>query len=96
MLLRGGRDYPRSVGELLARFATDADCQDYLAWLRWPDGFVCDACGHDGGWQVADGRCIAARCLNQLVGQVKMSPSYAAVPIGRRREEAALGPVYLT
>ena len=22
-------------------FATDADCLDFLDWLRWPGGFVC-------------------------------------------------------
>ena len=63
--LRGGRDYPRSVGEFLAWFATDADCRDFLAWLRWPDGFVCDECGHAGGWQVADGRWKCARCSHR-------------------------------
>ncbi len=65
ILLRGGRDYPRSVGEFLAWFATDADCRDYLAWLRWPDGFVCDKCGQVGGWQVADGRWKCARCSHR-------------------------------
>lgn len=63
--LRGGRDYPRSVGEFLAWFATDADCRDYLEWLRWPEGFVCDECGHVGGWRVADGRWKCARCSHR-------------------------------
>lgn len=62
---RGGRDYPRSVGEFLAWFATDADCRDYLEWLRWPEGFVCDECGHVGGWRVADGRWKCARCSHR-------------------------------
>jgi hypothetical protein len=25
---------------------TDADCLDYLEWLRWPEGFACPTCGH--------------------------------------------------
>ena len=33
---------------------TDADCLDYLAWLRWPDGFICPSCSHAGGWQLAE------------------------------------------
>ncbi len=65
VLPRAGRDYPRSVGEFLAWFGTDADCRDYLAWLRWPYGFVCDECGHVGGWQVADGRWKCARCAHR-------------------------------
>jgi transposase-like zinc ribbon protein len=43
---RAGVHYPRSVGEFQAWFRTDADCLDYLEWLRWPAGFVCPACGH--------------------------------------------------
>ena len=43
-----GRHYPRSVGEFQSWFRTDADCLDYLEWLRWPDGFVCPRCDHAG------------------------------------------------
>jgi transposase-like protein len=54
--------YPRSTGEFQSWFATDADCLDYLDWLRWPEGFVCPECGHPGGWLVADGRYKCAAC----------------------------------
>jgi transposase-like protein len=57
-----GRHYPRSTGEFQAWFRTDADCLDYLQWLRWPEGFVCPRCGHPGGWPVADGRYKCAGC----------------------------------
>ena len=55
--------YPRSFGELQAWFGTDADCLDYLEWLRWPDGFVCPSCGRAGGWRLGDGRfeCVGCR-----------------------------------
>ena len=56
------RKYPRSMGEFQAWFSTDADCLDYLQWLRWPDGFVCPRCGHVGGWALADGRFRCAGC----------------------------------
>lgn len=59
---RAGVHYPRSMGELQSWFASDADCLDYLTWLRWPDGFVCPACGRGNGWQVADGRFKCAGC----------------------------------
>jgi transposase-like protein len=59
--LRAGVHYPRSTGEFQAWFATDADCLDYLDWLRWPGGFACPKCGH-GGWAVADGRYKCAAC----------------------------------
>ena len=57
-----GRDYPRSVGEVRSWFSTDDDCLDYLEWLRWPDGFVCPACGEPGGWRLGDGRLRCGSC----------------------------------
>jgi transposase-like protein len=57
-----GRHYPGSTGDLLAWFPTDADCLDYLEWLRWPDGFVCPDCEHRVGWRLSDGRLRCAGC----------------------------------
>jgi transposase-like protein len=59
---RAGGHYPRSTGELQAWFRTDADCLDYLDWLRWPGGFACPSCGHAGGWRLGDGRYECAGC----------------------------------
>src|SRR5674476_183402 len=59
---RAGGEYPRSVGEFQSWFSTDADCLDYLEWLRWPDGFVCERCGHAGGWRLGDGRIECTGC----------------------------------
>ena len=50
------------MGEFQAWFRTDADCLDYLEWLRWPAGFVCPACGEDGGWRLADARFKCSGC----------------------------------
>src|SRR3954447_10046650 len=54
--------YPGSLGEFQTWFQTDADCLDYLEWLRWPSGFVCPECGHAGGWRLGDGRFMCADC----------------------------------
>ena len=59
---RAGEHYPRSVGELQAWFSTDADCLDYLEWLRWPKGFVCPSCSHEDGWRLGDGRFMCCAC----------------------------------
>jgi ISXO2-like transposase domain/Transposase zinc-ribbon domain len=58
---RAGVHYPRSAGEFQAWFGTDADCLDYLEWLRWPGGFACPACGC-GGWRLGDGRFECGGC----------------------------------
>ena len=62
---RAGTHYPRSVGEFQSWFATDADCLDFLEWLRWPDGFVCPRCENAGGWRISDGSFKCARCKAQ-------------------------------
>lgn len=60
--LRPGEHYPRSVGEFQAWFSTDADCLDYLEWVRWPSGFVCPGCQRVGGWRLGDGRFWCPDC----------------------------------
>ena len=57
-----GVHHPRSAGEFQAWFRTDADCLDYLDWLRWPDGFACPECGQAGGWALGDARYKCAAC----------------------------------
>lgn len=59
---RAGRHYPRSVGEFQAWFRTDADCLDYLDWLRWPAGFACPGCGHRARWYLSDRRIMCTGC----------------------------------
>ena len=59
---RAGTHSPRSIGEFQAWFRTDADCVDYLEWLRWPAGFACPGCGHAGGWRLGDGRFMCSGC----------------------------------
>jgi predicted RNA-binding Zn-ribbon protein involved in translation (DUF1610 family) len=45
-------DYPHSLLDFQRRFRDDAACADYLAALRWPEGFRCPACGHDQAWSL--------------------------------------------
>ena len=60
--VRGGLHYPRSIGEFQTWFRTDADCLDYLEWLRWPHGFECANCDGIGGWRTGDRRIMCAAC----------------------------------
>lgn len=32
-------------------FSTEEDCAKYLEWVRWPNGFVCPACGEMKAWR---------------------------------------------
>src|SRR5665811_1900542 len=41
-------EYPHTVLEFRDWFADDAACGEYLARLRWPEGFRCPMCGGAG------------------------------------------------
>lgn len=45
-------DLPRSLPAFQQHFPDDAACAAWLAGQRWPDGFVCPACGHAKGWRL--------------------------------------------
>ena len=56
-------DYPRKIMELESRFSTEEACRDYLASLRWPNGFVCPRCAHTTAWEKGDGLRECTKCL---------------------------------
>ena len=47
------------------RFATEDQCREYLAALRWPEGFVCPGCGGRKAWPARRGRLICTVCRRQ-------------------------------
>jgi transposase-like protein len=66
-------DYPRTLSDLERRFATEEACRQYLAGLRWPDGFRCPRCGGTEAWAMGSGllRCRACQYkLSLTVGTV--------------------------
>lgn len=58
-------DYPRTLSEFEARFATEAACRAYLCQLRWPDGARCPRCGGARGWPVRQVWWQCAACGHQ-------------------------------
>jgi transposase-like protein len=60
-----GKHYPGSYADLLAWFPDEGACQDYLEWLRWPDGFRCPRCAEPAGWRLGTGRWECAACGRQ-------------------------------
>lgn len=59
---RAGVHYPTLLGQFEAWFRSEADCLDYLEWLRWPEGVRCLRCGSPSGWWLADRRWECADC----------------------------------
>src|SRR5215471_5457420 len=42
--------YPRDLLQFERQFSTEEACRDYLATLRWPEGFRCPRCGSTRAW----------------------------------------------
>ena len=58
-------DYPRTLSEFEARFATEETCRAYLVRLRWPEGFRCPRCGGATAWPVRTVLWQCAACGRQ-------------------------------
>jgi transposase-like protein len=60
-----GVDYPGTFQQLTRWFPDDASCVEYLAGLRWPDGFVCPLCGASEHWRTRSGLWMCRSCGRQ-------------------------------
>jgi predicted RNA-binding Zn-ribbon protein involved in translation (DUF1610 family) len=45
-------DVPRSLTEFERHFGNEKTCAEYLAAVRWPDGFACPKCGGGKAWRL--------------------------------------------
>lgn len=59
-------DYPKTVIEFRECFATEPACRDYVARLRWPDGFVCPQCSTKKFWTMKRGLFWCQNCDHQV------------------------------
>jgi predicted RNA-binding Zn-ribbon protein involved in translation (DUF1610 family)/transposase-like protein len=69
LVLEPPLDQPRSLLEFQRDFPDDAACARYLASRRWPNGFVCPACGSTRGYDLVKRRvwqCAACRQQTSL------------------------------
>lgn len=55
-------EYPGNYRELLSDFSVPSDCINYLALIRWKDGFVCPRCGQKEFWRSQRGLWICQGC----------------------------------
>ena len=59
-------DYPRNLPEFDARFASEEACREYLAKLRWPQGFRCPRCQGREAWTTQRNLLVCRACQHQL------------------------------
>ena len=55
-------DYPRTQAEFEAWFDSEEACRDYVARIRWPDGFVCPRCSGGPAWPAKRNRLVCSGC----------------------------------
>lgn len=53
------------LGTFMKLFSTKAQCEEYLATLRWGNGYVCPKCGCQHGYRLSNGRYQCAECRYQ-------------------------------
>lgn len=58
-------DYPGTLAEFEERFSTESACLEYMAKLRWPEGFICPKCGSKKAWQTSRGLWHCKACCLQ-------------------------------
>ena len=54
-----------SLSDFLALYGTEAQCEQVLFAWRWPQGFVCPECGHEGHCVLGRGLYQCHRCRRQ-------------------------------
>jgi transposase-like protein len=76
-------EYPRSLLELEAAFSTESACREYLARLRWPEGFRCPHCGGGKAWPVRGVllECAACGCQTSVTAGTIFQDTRTPLPV---------------
>jgi hypothetical protein len=61
-------EFPSTEAEFRGRFANDDPCREYLARLKWPEGFRCGHCGGGAAYFLPSKRVVyeCAGCRHQV------------------------------
>ena len=75
-------NYPHTFIEFMKRFHNEDACRQYLLEIKWENGFLCSACGHDQYW-AADNftRCVCRKCdrkINVCAGTILQDAKLSA------------------
>ena len=60
------KEFPGTLLEFEHWFRTEESCRDYLARVRWPEGFVCPRCAARKAWRTEDGRFHCQGCSTNV------------------------------
>jgi len=70
-------EYPRNYQDLVKQYSDEGACYEYVASIRWQDGFVCRDCGHDSYWKSKRHQwiCQSCRCQNRVLAGTLLQDS---------------------
>lgn len=60
-----GDDFPRDLPGFEKRFSEEEECRKYLFKLKWPEGFICPACGCGKFWWTGKHKLHCTSCGHQ-------------------------------
>lgn len=64
---KAGIDYPRTFNEFEKLFVDESTCREYIAQVRWPDGYICQRCGSDRTpWKTGRGNFRCQSCDREM------------------------------
>ena len=87
-----GKDYPRNWNAFLDWFGSEEACLAYLERLRWPQEFVCPACGvSQPPYRSSRGRLMCRACGRQSTVTSCRSFCGTSTVIGVRSSTTAPG-----
>ena len=58
-------DYPKNFEDFIIRFSTEEACYDYIAGLRWPEGYKCPRCNNSKAWKSKRNLLCCSNCGHQ-------------------------------
>ena len=64
-MLIAGRDYPKDFADFERMLASEDQCYEYVAKMRWPGGFRCPFCGNAQAWKLGRGRLKCRDCRKE-------------------------------
>ena len=63
------KKYPQNMPDFINMFPTNEACLEYIAQIRWPNGYQCEACNGQDIWEMSRGlyRCKACRYDSSVI-----------------------------
>lgn len=79
--LQADRDYPGSPESFDEWFADEDRALEWVAGLRWADGFTCPRCGHHEFWEPQPGQYRCKNCRHRVAALAGTPFNRSRIPI---------------